>query len=351
MWFPSQKSKHDHHPKSQIHNLKIMNLYNRRDFIKVSALTSAGLSIASSAEALHFSLPSIEGKRIGIIGLDTSHSEVFTKMINGGGAEMDGYKVVAAYPHGSKDIVSALKMKPAIIDAVQKMGVEIVDSIEKLLEKVDVVLLESNDGRPHLEQASPVFKAGKRIFIDKPIAPSLSIAKEIFKTAKAFNTPLFTSSALRFDVNVQNVVAGSIGKVTGADVYTPAEIDPNHQDLAWYAIHGVEMLFTAMGPGCKKVSRVHSEGTDLITGVWDDGRIGTVRGIRSGASNIAGTAFGEKGIAALGPFSSYQPLVSQIILFFQTGKPPVSEQETLEIFTFIDAADKSKRKGGATVSI
>lgn len=324
---------------------------NRRDFLKMSALAGAGLSILPSMNAFSFSNAPAEGKRIGIIGLDTSHSEVFTKMINTGGAEMNGYKVVAAYPHGSKDIASALGMKAKVTEAVKAQGVEIVDSIDALLSKVDVILLESNDGRPHLEQALPVFKAGKRIFIDKPIAPSLNEAREIFKVAGQYNTPLFTSSALRFEPSIQKVIAGSIGNVTGADVYTPAEIDKNHADLAWYAIHGVEMLFTVMGPGCKEVSRVHRDGTDLVTGVWDDGRIGTVRGIRKGAANIAGTAFGEKGIAALGPFSGYQPLVGEIISFFATGKPPVSQQQTLEIFTFIEAADKSKRKGGKSVSM
>lgn len=328
-----------------------MNSLNRRKFLKISAVTGAGIGLAGSAKAFDFSAMAAEGKRIGIIGLDTSHSEVFTKMISAGGPEMDGYKVVAAYPHGSKDIDSALKMKPAIIEAVKKLGVEIVDSIDALLTKVDVVLLESNDGRPHLEQALPVFKAGKRIFIDKPVAPSLSEAKAIFKASKEYNAPFFTSSALRFDAHVQKVVTGSIGKVTGADVYVPGEIDKNHQDLAWYGIHGVEMLFTVMGPGCKKVSRVHQEGTDLVTGVWDDGRIGTVRAIRKGAAGIAGTAFGEKGIAPLGPFSTYAPLVAEIIKFFQTGVTPVSEAETLAIFSFIDAADRSKRKGGRVVTI
>ena len=328
-----------------------MNNCNRRDFLRMTALSGAGLSITSVSDTFGFQPVAAEGRRIGIIGLDTSHSEVFTKMFNAGGAEMGGYKVVAAYPHGSKYIASALKMKSAITDAVRKEGVEIVDSIEALLKKVDVVLLESNDGRPHLEQALPVFKAGKRIFIDKPIAPSLSEAKAIFKAAREYNTPVFTSSALRFDANVRKVVSGSIGKVTGADVYTPAEIDKNHMDLAWYAIHGVEMLFTVMGPGCRKVSRVYQEGTDLVTGVWEDGRIGTVRAIRKGTAGIAGTAFGEKGIAQLGPFSSYQPLISEIITFFQTGKPPVTAEQTLEIFTFIDAADKSKRKNGAAISM
>ncbi|WP_247235707.1 Gfo/Idh/MocA family protein [Telluribacter sp. SYSU D00476] len=324
---------------------------NRRSFLQTGILAGTGLSLITPETVFGNDYAVAAGKRVGVIGLDTSHSEVFTKMINAGGADMRGYQVVAAYPHGSKDIASALKMKPNIIKAVQEQGVEIVDSIEDLLQKVDVVLLESNDGRPHLEQALPVFKAGKRVFIDKPIAPSLEATRAIFRAAEQYNTPLFTSSALRFDANVQKVVGGSIGTVTGADVYTPAEIDKNHLDLAWYAIHGIEMLYTVMGTGCKSVARTYTDGTDMVVGVWDGDRIGTVRAIRKGASSIAGTAFGEKGIAPLGPFSTYEPLVKEIVTFFETGQPPVSPKETIEIFTFINAAQESRRLGGKAIKL
>jgi len=332
--------------------------FNRRSFIRLSAIAGAGIGIipfatfaAADGPSDRFNVIDIaQGKRIGIIGLDTSHSEVFTKMINSGEV-IGGYKVVAAYPHGSPDIPAALKMKPGIIAAVKEMGVEIVSSIADLLKKVDVVLLETIDGRPHYDQALPVLKAGKRMFIDKPISANLDEAKRIFAAAKQYNCPIFSSSALRFDPTVQKVVNGSIGKVTGADVYTPAEIDPHHMDLAWYGIHGVEMLFTVMGPGCKSVSRVYQEGTDLVTGVWNDGRIGTVRGIRTGAANIAGTAFGEKGISPLGPFGSYVPLLEKILAFFDTGVPPVAEAETLEIFAFMNAADLSRTENGKSISL
>jgi len=326
--------------------------FSRRAFLRSSAIAGAGLTLLPFSGVSHpFKSSSFSGKRIGVIGLDTSHSEVFTKTINNKGEGMNGFKVVAAYPHGSKDIPSALKMKPKITEAVRSEGVQIVSSIEELIKKVDVVLLESNDGRPHYEQALPVLMAGKRMFIDKPLAADLQDARRIFEAARKYNAPVFTSSALRFDPNVQKVVSGSIGRVTGADVYTPGEIDANHLDLAWYAIHGVEMLFTVMGKGCRTVTRIHQDGTDLVTGVWEDGRIGTVRAIRKGAANIAGTAFGEKGIAPLGPFSSYDPLIKQIITFFETGVPPVSEEETLEIFSFIHAADLSKQKNGAAINL
>lgn len=337
--------------------MKQNNSLGRRSFVQKTGLATLGIASYSFTPSFNglvspnnAEISSIEGKRVGIIGLDTSHSEVFTRMINSGEVS-GGYKVVAAYPHGSADIPVALEMKPSITNAVVGMSVEIVDSIEALLKKVDVVLLETIDGRPHYDQALPVLKSGKPMFIDKPLAATLSDAEKIYAASRKYNSPIFSSSALRYDKKVQEVVNGSIGKVMGADVYTPAEIEPNHLDFAWYGIHGVEMLFTVMGPGCREVSRIYREGTDLVSGVWNDGRIGTVRGIRSGASNIAGTAYGEKGISPLGPFSSYVPLLESIITFFNTGIPPVSENETLEIFKFMHAADLSRKKKGKTIKL
>lgn len=322
---------------------------DRRIFIQRTAVLAGGLIAGNSTFASEGSL--ITGKRIGIIGLDTSHSEVFTKIINGNLIDSQGFKVIAAYADGSKDIPSAIQMKPAITNAVRQMGVEIVDTIDDLLEKVDVLLLESNDGRVHLEQAIPIFKTGKPVFIDKPLAANLKDVNEIFKLAATSKTPVFTSSALRFEKNVQNVVKGTIGDVTGADVFVPADTDPGHLDLSWYAIHGVEMLFAVLGPRCKSVTRVHNAGTELVVGVWENGAIGTLRGIRKGMSAIAGTAFGTKGIVKLGPFETYNPLVEQIISFFQTAEPPVSPQETIAMFRFMEAADLSKKRGGKSVNM
>lgn len=313
---------------------------NRREFIQQLAIVG-GTSLAFSVAPAEV-LADQKVKKIGIIGLDTSHSEMFTKDINEGSLKDRGYRVVAAYPHGSKDIPSALGMKQGIIDAVKKMGVEIVDSIDSLLKQVDFILLESNDGRVHYEQAEKVIKAKKPMFIDKPMAENLKKVQAIFELAAKNNVPIFSSSSLRYDKLVREVNAGKIGKVLGADVYTPAEIEPNHIDQAWYMIHGVEMLFSVMGTGCKEVFRAFHPDFEQVVGIWNDGRIGSVRGIRKGASDIAGIAFGETGISQLGPFSGYGPLVAEILNFFDTGKVPVSNEETIEIFRFMEAAQRSK---------
>lgn len=291
--------------------------------------------------------------RIGMIGLDTSHCLAFTKLLNDPKATADiaGFRVVAVYPKGSPDIESSTSRVPGYIEQIKKLDVRIVDDLDELVGQVDAILLETNDGRPHLEQIVPALKAGLPVFVDKPIAGSVTDAVAMFELGRHFKTPLFCSSSLRFSEGPQALRAGSIGKILGCSTYSPCSLEKTHPDLFWYGIHGVEMLFTVMGTGCESVTRASSTDFELVTGSWDDGRIGTFRGIRSGKSGYGGTAFGEKGIVPVGKYDGYRPLVVEIVKFFKTREVPVTPEETLEIYAFMEAADESKRQNGAPVTI
>jgi predicted dehydrogenase len=339
-----------------------MSSYNVKNFMKKFVLAGTGLSIYGNKSSVIAKSADLTGKRIGIIGLDTSHSVAFTKTLNAtdAAAVYGGYKIIAAYPKGSNDIITSVERIPGYIEEVKKLGVEIVASIADLLKKVDVILLETNDGRLHLEQALQVLKLRKPLFIDKPIAASLEDAKAIFQAASKYKTPVFSSSSLRFITGITEVKAGKIGKVLGAETFSPAIIEKTHPDLFWYGVHGVELLFAIMGAGCKKVTRIHTNNTDVVIGVWNDGRIGTFRGTRNGgynyggkiaASDFGGKVFGEKANLILGEFKGYDPLLEQIIQFFETGISPVNQEETLEIIAFMEAADESKNKGGTPVNL
>ncbi len=291
--------------------------------------------------------------KAGIIGVD-AHAVPWTKILNDTEAtgELADMVVVAAYPGGSPDIPQSMELLEKGVGPIAEMGVEIVDSIDKLIEKVDVVMVLSIDGRTHLEQAKPVFAAGKPVYIDKPIAGSLVDAVEIFRLSKKHNVPCFSSSSLRYAKRTIDIRQDpALGELVGCDQYAPCSLEPHHPDFFWYGIHGVEPLFTIMGTGCVSVTRIHTEGTDLAVGVWNDGRIGTFRGIRQGRRGYGSTVFGTKGIVPGGTFDGYEPLIVEIVKFFKTGKPPVSEAETLEIFAFMEAADESKRQGGRPVTL
>jgi len=295
-----------------------------------------------------------EPLRAGMIGLDTSHAVAFAKVLNNPKATgpLAGVKVVAAYPAGSPDVASSRDRIEGFTAAVRKQGVEICDSIDEVLDRVDVVMIMSVDGRPHLEQARAVFKAGKPVFIDKPVAGSLADAVEIFELAKRYNVPCFSSSSLRWGQGVQEMRAKpSVGRVVGCAAYSPCALEPHHPDLFWYGVHGVEILFTVMGPEIESVTRVQTKDTELAVGVWKDGRIGTFRGNRVGPHDYGAFVFGTKGVASIGKNTGYEPLVVEIARFFETGKPPVRPEETLAMFAFMEAADQSKREGGRPVSI
>lgn len=293
--------------------------------------------------------------RIGIIGLDTSHVPAFTKVINDPKAEgkLAEMTVTAAFPAGSPDLPSSRDRLEGYTQQLREMNVEIVDSIEALLTKVDAVLLESVDGRKHLEQALPVFRAGKPVFIDKPLAANLADAIAIDILASKYNARWFSSSSLRFSSDIirwrENAELKS--QVRGAASWGPCSLEATHADLTWYGVHGIETLYTAMGTGCQSVSRTHNAGTDVVVGVWDDGRIGTFRGIRNGKADYGLIVFGEKAIEIGGKYDGYGPLVARIADFLSGGKAPVSNAETLEMFTFMQAADLSKEQGGEPVQL
>jgi len=327
-----------------------MDALSRREALQ-TGLALAGSALAPAAFAQESGKP----LRAGIIGLDTSHVVAFTNAFNNPNAkaELAGVKVVAAYAGGSPDISASKDRIAGFTKTLRdKHMVEIVESIDALLGKVDVVLLESVDGRPHLEQARPVFKAKKPVFIDKPVAGSLADAIQIFALAAESKTPCFSSSSLRFAPGVQAIRNDpKVGDILGCDSYGPAPTEPHHPDLFWYGIHGVEILFTIMGPGCESVTRVHTKDADKVTGTWANGRIGSFRGIRAGKADYGATVFGKSGVAPAGGSGGYEPLLVEIAKFFKTGKPPVSADETINIFAFMEAADESKRQHGAPVTI
>lgn len=290
--------------------------------------------------------------KAGIIGTDTSHVPAFTGVLH---AHPEWrIKVVAAFPGGSPDVPSSWnRVKEYAADLQKKHGVEIVDTIEALLGKVDAVLIESVDGRPHLAQARPVFQAKKPLFIDKPFTASLEDAREILTLSKESGVPFFSSSCVRFQPGIAKFRANpGVGKLTKAQGSSPLHIEPHHPDLFWYGIHGVEALYTVMGRGCVSVTRATEGDLDVTTGKWADGRIGVFRGVKKGDYLPLVKVWGSDGEADSGKEGySYAGLVEAIARFFHTGEAPIDPQETLEIIEFMIAAQRSTERNGAEVAL
>lgn len=292
--------------------------------------------------------------KVGIIGLD-AHAVPFTTIITDPKtlSPVKDLQIVAAVPAFSSDIPFSADNIEKNTQAMRERGVEIVATVEALLPKVDAVMLLSIDGRTHLAQAAPVLAAKKPVFIDKPVAASLADIVRIFDLAQKTGTPCFSNSSLRYSPGIAGMRDDPrVGRVLGCDAYSSnAPLEPSHPDFFYYGIHGCEVLFTIMGPGCQSVTRVKTPTADLAAGTWADGRLGTLRGILQGRTGFGATVFGEKGIAPSGDFAGYEPLLVEIANFFRTGQPPFSAEQTLEIYAFLEAADESKRQGGGPVTL
>lgn len=294
--------------------------------------------------------------RVGLVDFDTSHVVAFTQRWNHiGCAEdqwIDGAKVVAGSPG-----VSYLSPErvPGFTDTLREYGVEIVERPEDLIDKIDAVCIESVDGSVHLERVRPFLAAGIPTFVDKPFTCSLAHAKEIVALAEKGGAALFSSSSLRFgrEIIALREQAEENGAVVGADAYSPASLHTRNPGLFHYGVHGVETLFAIMGAGCVAVNSATTGDVDVVTGYWNDGRVGTVRGIRKGAAGYGFTAFCEKKVvqSTIDAGYIYAGLLGAITTMFQTGEPPIDIRETLEITAFIEAALESVARDGAKVEL
>jgi hypothetical protein len=291
--------------------------------------------------------------RLGIVGADTSHVTAFAKILNDPLSPdyVPGARIVAAYKGGSKDIEeSASRIDKFAEELRTKWKVDFYSDINTLVKHVDAVLLTSVDGRVHLEQVKPILAAHKPVFIDKPLASTLADAQEISRLAKGAGVPWFSASSLRFG---ELGTSMKFNDALGVTTWGPGPTEPHHQlEYSWYAIHPIELLYTLMGPGCEQVSVMSGKDEDVIQGRWRDGRVGTVRTLRPHGTYGA-DVFRPKGVtqSKANTQEGYRPLLVEIVKFFETGQSPVPNEETLEIFAFMDAAQRSKAAGGAAMKL
>jgi hypothetical protein len=294
----------------------------------------------------------VKDLRAGIIGTDTSHVPAFTKVLHS--RPEWKVRVVAAFKGGSPHLpLSATRVDKFAAIIQEEHGVELVDSIEDLLEKVDVVLLTSVDGRPHLAQVTPVFAARKRVFIDKPLAASLEDVNRIVQLSRQTRTPFFSASSVRFHPEIARLRNyPGVGKVTRVRASYVLNIIPFHPDLFYYGIHGVEALYAVMGRGCMTLERTIEEDADITTCRWKDGRIGVYHGLpKANPAQPLLTVMGTDGVTSISRSAGNEGIVRAIAEFFHTGRSPVNVAETVEVFEFMTAAELSKERNGASVSL
>lgn len=293
--------------------------------------------------------------KLGILDFDTSHAVEFTKRLN--------HKIIAEdqWVNGAQVVIGCAgesRMAPQRIKEytpqMEKLGVSLVDKPAEMIGKVDGMLIESLEGGPHLERARPFLEAGIPCFIDKPFACKIDDARAMVRLAEKHKVPIFSASSLRYSPELVAYLADNAkhGKIQGAIAYGPAELsgsEIHNPGLFHYGIHAVEILYTVMGPGCRRVTCTHEKGVDVVTGQWDGGRVATVRGLRDGARPFGCLAFTDKGAQTvpIGTAYIYRELLKKVVSMFETRKAPLDPAVTVEMVGFMEAALKSAANHGA----
>ena len=293
--------------------------------------------------------------RLGILGCDTSHVVEFTRRLHGVDVppeqHVHGARVVAAWPGPPSEI--APQRVPGYVEALRRMGVAIVDGPQDLMQHgVDAVLVEAQEGRLHAPLALPWLRAGIAVFVDKPFACSVADAAAMTEAAARTVTPLLSASSLRY---AEEVLALDCGPIQGAQTHSPASLHPANPGLFHYGVHGVEMLYAVMGgPGCRSVRCVSQDGADGVLGVWADGRLGSVRGLRHGHGGYGFTAFGTDGTvtARIDTAFIYRNLLRVIVgVLSRRVTSQLSPEELVEAVAFQDAARRSAEMDGDAVAV
>lgn len=289
--------------------------------------------------------------KFGILGTDSSHAVEFTRILNDPQAvdHIAGARVVAAYRGGNPKLPFSRDRIQKFSDALQtKWAIPFVPRIADLCDKSDAILLLSVDTSGRMRELTEAARCHKPIFVDKPLGGTLADAREVAQFLDQQHIAWFSTSSIRY--GHEQRPAG----VVGAETWGPGKyIEGFPLDLTYYGIHSIESLYSIMGPGVVQVARTRSKDTDVITAIWGDGRIGTVRLIHP--ESIYGALIYREGghaetlLNLQGP--GYAPLVQEIVTFVRTGTRPVTEAETLEIFSVMDAAQHSLEGGGTLVTV
>lgn len=294
--------------------------------------------------------------RIGLVDFDTSHVEAFTQRFNHlDVAETEwvhGATVVAGCPGDSEMMPERI---PGYVAKLQSYGIEFVDRPADLLGRIDAVMIESQQGSRHLERARLFLEAGLPTFVDKPFAETVRDADAMIALARKHGAPLLSCSALRFDPQVVAALdrREALGAILSADVWTAAALHPGNPGLLHYGIHGVEMLYALMGPGCRTVHSVATEQSEVNAGLWPNGHVSTVRGLRDGRTGFGAVVHYEKGneVFTVEGSAFYRELLKAYVGMCETGRPPLAYEDTREIIAFCAAAIKSQQKAGAAAAV
>ena len=278
--------------------------------------------------------------KIGLIGLDTSHSEIFTRLLNDSEDphHVKGAQITHVIPTYSNDLPISRERFPDYYEIVtNKYGVIPVEDVEEFMTVVDAVIIGTVDGRNHLEWFKKVVSHSKPVFIDKPIVMNSGEMKELINLSKIYHTPIMSSSSLRFS---ESVVQSKNTEIQSGYFYGPTPRQEKMPGYFWYGVHLVEMVVTIFGTQVEKMKLETYKDCEQIHMTFSDGKHAIIRGENEWHIRFGAILHSKENVHALRLWEEEKPyyagLTEQIVRFFETGVSPVPIEETEEIVGLLE---------------
>lgn len=274
--------------------------------------------------------------------LYTHHSQVFVPHILGDIGK-GRFEIASAY-ESTPD--------PEKGDWCAENNVARASSPEEVVEACDVLMIVSpNNPEAHLELSRVALASGKPVYVDKYLAHTIDDAREMVSIARENNTPLMTSSSLRFADEVRELME----KVEGP--YDNVYARGMGRWRMHYGVHTIALALRAFGPHIK---RLCDTGTELDRAVvLDDGSRRCLIECHE-CENQAEMFPWEVGVRTGSRFDKaivlnwdqfYMNLVTEYLKFFETKESPISLEEQFATVAVEHAAEDSRNQGGAWVDV
>ena len=288
--------------------------------------------------------------KVAIIGLDTSHSTAFPGLMLDPATD-PAFKNNTLIPTRCLRFDTPFQ-SPEGLDKrqayLESIGVEVGTDFDWAVADCDAIMMVINDPAYHLEYFEKCAKLGKPIYIDKPVAATVSDTRKIFEIAKKYNVRFFSASSLRFDIDMEEALEQDITP-RSAVVWGPVGIAAAGSSIVWYGVHAFEMLERIMGPGAESVTVVNDEKGHVCTVAYPDGKRGIVE-LNRKSPRYGCVIRNDEGQAVLvkcsGRVPYYVRLLTHIEQFFNgDDSAGVALDESMEIMKMLEAAELSSNSG------
>lgn len=281
------------------------------------------------------------GVRVGLVGVNTSHADAFSRLLQGDSAEaIDGARLVAIWGE-QRDRRDQL--------AAEHRIESVVDDPADMVSRIDLALVIDDRGKAatpgasHRELATIFLEGGIPTFVDKPLTQHFSDAVHLLDLARRRGVPLTSSSSLRYAPELRELTRelephGGLTSMIG--------VGPN--DWYYYGIHVAEAVVTAMGPGAGWLQRFAWPGRDVAVVGYPDGRSAVMEVLRDSRPGFLFIGHARDGWAQrqiLDYGSAYAQQLRTAVDMARTRRPPLPDAETLEVLAILHAGIASAERG------